>query len=201
MSGRFLEWGCRARPLPGERVSGDRAFVNVDGRRALAVAADGLGHGPDAAKASDRVAGTIGDTAPEDVVAVVERCHHALRGTRGAALSVASIDAGAGSLTWLGVGNVEGRLVRSVSHPAHQESLLPAPGVVGHELPPLRAATLPIARGDMLLFATDGVAPAFADAMSLSGPCATIAEAALERHARAGDDALVLVARYLGEGA
>jgi len=38
-----------------------------------------------------------------------------------------------------------------------QESLLLRAGVVGSQLPALQATVLPIARGDALFFATDGV--------------------------------------------
>ena len=40
----------------------------------------------------------------------MKRCHVALRGTRGAAISIAFISTSEGGMTWLGVGNVEGRV-------------------------------------------------------------------------------------------
>jgi negative regulator of sigma-B (phosphoserine phosphatase) len=197
-SAHVLEWGCSACPFPGEKRSGDRAVVNAYGSRALVMAVDGVGHGRDAARASDCVAAIVGESAEWDLVDLVERCHSALSDTRGAALSVASLDAGSGMLTWLGVGSVEGRLVRA-SHTRRGQASLPlAPGVVGHVLPPLRTARLPLARGDLLLFATDGVDPAFADTLVVPGSCSAIAGRALRKHGREGDDALVLVVRYLG---
>ena len=201
MSGPVLEWACSARPIPGESVCGDQALVDVDGQLALAAAVDGLGHGPDAAVAAERALEAIAGCTATDVVDLAERCHEALRRTRGAALSMASLDGGSATMTWLGVGNVEGRIVRASSERARNESLLLAPGVVGHELPFLRAASERLTRGDLLLFATDGIDPAFADALHTTGTCRAIADGVLERHARPSDDALVLVVRYLGRQA
>lgn len=72
------------------------------------------------------------------------------------------------------------------------------PGVVGHELPPLRTATVALERGDLVLMATDGVDPGYADDLEPAGSCGAISRAVLERHARDSDDALVVVIRYLG---
>ena len=201
MTAPVLEWACSARPLAGEPVSGDRGLVEVDGSLALAAAVDGLGQGPDAALAADQAVGAIAGCVAGDVVRVVERCHDALRRTRGVALSVAALDGRSATLTWLGVGNVEGRIVRAAGPASRGESLLLAPGVVGHALPTLRAASVRLGRGDLLMFATDGIDPAFADALSMAGSCRAIADGVLERHARQTDDALVLVMRYLGQDA
>ena len=185
--------------MPGEDVSGDGALVAVRDGGAVATAVDGLGHGPTAALAAERALDTVRASGDEDVVVLVERCHDALRETRGAAMSIATIDRSRATMTWLGVGNVEGRIVRAPgSRGARSEALILTPGVVGHELPPLRAANVELERGDLLLMATDGIDPAYADGLEPSGPCSAIAQAVLERHARATDDALVAVIRYLG---
>ena len=199
MSGPLLEWSCTGRPYPGQAVSGDRALVNLNGCAALCAVVDGLGHGAAAALAADRAIEAIGSaaTAGSDLV---ERCHAALGDTRGAAIGIASVDGASAALTWFGVGNVEGRILRSGSRRRGPLGLLLAPGIVGHKLPRLRPTILRVRRGYVLLIATDGVDPAFADSLSASGSCAAIAARVLEEHARPADDALVLVARYLGAG-
>jgi negative regulator of sigma-B (phosphoserine phosphatase) len=198
MTTPVLEWAVRSRPIDGAEVSGDRALVRVHGPSAVAAAIDGLGHGSAAAMAAERAADALAGRAEADVAMLVERCHEVLARTRGAALSVASLDGSADLMKWLGVGNVEGRVVRASKRHAAAESLLLTPGVVGHELPQLRASSTRLQRGDLLLFATDGVDPAFADVLDVSGSCAAIADRVLERHGRRSDDALVLVVRYLG---
>jgi hypothetical protein len=49
-----------------------------------------------------------------------------------------------------------------------------------------------------VIFATDGIRRDFADGLVPSGSCREIADHILKEHTRGSDDALVLVARYLG---
>jgi len=51
--------------------------------------------------------------ADDSLVSLVQKCHEALRPTRGVVLSLALIDFQLGTLTWLGIGNVQGVLIRS----------------------------------------------------------------------------------------
>jgi len=70
-------------------------------------------------------------------------------------------------MTWLGVGNVHGVLMRSDARKGNvQESLLLRDGVVGSQLPALQATVLLIVRGGTLFFATDGVRSDFSMALS-----------------------------------
>jgi negative regulator of sigma-B (phosphoserine phosphatase) len=129
----------------------------------------------------------------------MERCHTALRGTRGAAISLAFISTSERGMTWLGVGNVEGRVVSgnpSATRP--KGSLALVSGVAGYELPAVRTAALEVRPGDVLMFATDGVDPSFADSLDLSGSTRAITERIMARHRRPTDDALVVAVRYLG---
>lgn len=195
-----LQWDVAAVPIPGEQALGDRAVVAFAGERVLVGAIDGLGHGPEAAAAAEAAATVLESCVAQDPAATVGQCHHALRDTRGAALSLAWIDAAKHTMTWLGVGNVEGRLVRAAAPFVATHSLLVHSGIVGHELPDLSAQTTTIARGDLLIFATDGVRRDFADGFVPSGSCGEIAHRILDRDALGTDDALVLVARYLASG-
>ena len=196
---RLLEWATATRVRPGERVAGDLAVLAPAPAGAIIAAVDGLGHGPAALRAARVAVREASRGAQPDIAALTRRCHRALRYTRGAALSVGLV-AGAGrSLTWLGVGNVEGRLVRATpGGRTAQESLGLAPGLPGRDLPELSPKTLPLDRGDLLIFATDGVAQCFADGLDVSGSAAEIAERIMTRHWKADDDALSVVLRYLG---
>jgi serine phosphatase RsbU (regulator of sigma subunit) len=195
-----LEWDAAATPIPGEQALGDCEVVAFAGARVLVAAVDGLGHGPEAAAAARAAVSVLQRSAGQDPAAAVLECHRALRDTRGAALSLASIDVDEQTLTWVGVGNVEARLLRGAGAFAATESLLLHSGIVGHSLPRLSAQTTKIARGDVLLFATDGIARDFADDLVPSGSCREIAHSILDRHGLGSDDALVLVARYLARG-
>jgi phosphoserine phosphatase RsbX len=193
-----LEWNIAACTLPGEETSGDRAVVAVVGDWALAAAIDGIGHGAKAALAAETAGAVVEGSPRQDVVSIVERCHAALRATRGVAISLASFDCASDVMTWTGVGNVEGRLLRGGELNSPAESLLLQSGIAGHKLPRISASRVPLRRGDVLILATDGIRRDFADRLATSGSTRDIAERLLERHATRTDDALVLVARYMG---
>ena len=195
---REVEWGTAAEPHPAERVSGDVALVLRAPKGALVAVFDGLGHGHEAARAARIARDAVRDAAGTDVVALVHRCHRALTRTRGAAVALAYVSTEAGTLTWLGVGNVEGRVVAGDQRGKANASLRLRPGVIGHRLPAIGATTLDIRRGDTIILATDGVARAFGEAVDLSGSPRRIAERILAEHWTVCDDGLVLVMRYLG---
>lgn len=118
-------------------------------------------------------------------------------------MSVASFNARDETLTWIGVGNVEGLLLRAQGTTTpRRESLLLRGGVVGGRLPALSAAIVPVVRGDTLIFATDGVRNDFALAPLASAEAPQrLADHILADWARGNDDALVLVGRWLGTAA
>lgn len=185
--------------LPGEPQSGDLHTVRALPTGTLVAAVDGLGHGKHAAAAAKLAAATLEAHAHEPLKALVQRCHRNLQGTRGVVLSIAWLDRAEETLTWLGVGNVEGVLVRSTQGAAAgRKRLVADAGVVGLRLPALHPRTLPVAPGDLIIFATDGVDAAFAEAPIPEGPPEKVARRILAAHGRNTDDALVLVARYRG---
>ena len=94
---------------------------------------------------------------------------------------------------------VEGILVsRESSGRPRQRTLLLRGGVVGSQIPPLYASLVPIRPGDTLVFATDGIRSDFARDLVLEDTPQQLAGRILATHAKGTDDALVLVARYLG---
>jgi hypothetical protein len=134
----------------------------------------------------------------ESVVAQVTRCHEGLYATRGVAMSVASFNLPEARISWLGVGNVQGVLLRrGLSRSVTEESLLLRAGVGGVQLPSLRVSVLPVSAGDTLIFTTDGVNTDFDRRLARNHPPRKAAESILAQHGKTTDDALVLVARYL----
>jgi hypothetical protein len=192
-----LVWSAAARPLNGTAEGGDlHVVVEVDGG-ALAAVIDGAGHGAEAAEAAAQAAEVLRAFPTESPLRLVRRCHERLRLTRGAVMSLASFDAQRSVVTWLGVGDVSGTLVRGRGV-GSTTFLLPRAGVVGVRLPTLFAQTLPIARGDTVVFATDGVSTALVYEIDPTASTQIIAERILARHGRSVDDALVLVTRCVG---
>lgn len=195
----LIDWGVAAFTLPGQEESGDRYAVVPFPEGILVAAVDGLGHGAEAAAAAKVAVATVERHAGEPLISTMERCHDNLRETRGAAMTAASFSAPEGIVTWLGVGNVEGLLLNGDQNarPACQ-SLLLCRGILGGHMPPLSSSRVPVARGDILILATDGVRCGFAPELSLCDPPRQMADLVLARYATGTDDALVLVARYLG---
>jgi hypothetical protein len=135
----------------------------------------------------------------EPIISLVEQCHETLRSTRGVVMSLASLDLQHGMVTWLGVGNIPGVLMRAAAKKGSvQEMLLLRAGVVGSQLPPLQAAVLPIARGDVLFFATDGIRGSFVESLTARENPQRAANRILENYRTGNDDALVLVVRPAG---
>jgi negative regulator of sigma-B (phosphoserine phosphatase) len=186
--------------LPGQTESGDRHIVAQVPQGVLAAVVDGLGHGPEAAAVAERAIGVLGSYAnSEPLPALVRRCHNALGGTRGVVMSLAVFEVPDQTMTWLGVGDVEGRLLIKIDKKRYApESLLLRPGVVGQRLPPLKPSVARVARGDLVIFATDGIDPNFAENLSVDNPPEAIANHIVKSYSKRTDDALALVVRYLG---
>jgi negative regulator of sigma-B (phosphoserine phosphatase) len=195
----LAEWGVAGRAIAGETVSGDAHVLAAFSNGFLAAVVDGLGHGPQAMAAAIRATAALRKHPGGPVEELMRRCHEELRRMRGAVLSLASFSTDNTMMTWLGVGNVEGVLFRAVATAkGKRESLLLRGGVVGYQLPPLRAATLPVFFGDTLVLATDGISSGFRERSPLGLHPQDYADEILSRWGKHSDDALVLAVRYLG---
>jgi phosphoserine phosphatase RsbX len=195
----LLEYGISSVPAPGEVESGDLYLVCPTFRGALVGVVDGLGHGAEAADAARIAVATLEEHANDGVIALIRRCHERLRHTRGAVMSLASLDKFENTVTWLGVGNVEGMLLhgRWDDHP-HVETIFLRPGVVGYRLPPLQAVVTAMMPGDLFILNTDGIRGDFAARFSPEDQPSRIAEYISSNFRKGDDDGLVLVLRYLG---
>lgn len=193
----IIEWGWAGSAL--ELQSGDLHVVVPFCGGALVALIDGLGHGPEAAVAANAAASVLEAHASDAVVALVQRCHTGLRKTRGAVMSIASFNSRDSSMSWMGVGNVDGILVRLSARPEQRdEAIALRGGVVGYQLPPLQAKTLSVSPGDTLIMATDGIRSGFASRLAIEHAPQEIAESILARFGKSSDDAHVVVTRYLG---
>src|SRR5215217_3837734 len=180
-----------ARPYPGESVNGDAWQVDWHGLVCRIALVDGLGHGPQAATAALAALAALADEPALDPVDAVHCCHDALKGTRGAALLVVSIDVSRDQLIVAGAGNVEARLCQDggIKH------IMTDRGIVGSVLPRVRPVEMALAPGWLLLMHTDGIKRRF-DMQSLLKETLDgdgLAQAIVKEWARATDDATVLV--------
>jgi phosphoserine phosphatase RsbX len=192
-----LDWAVSGRPLPGEELSGDLAACMPVGDGALLAAIDGLGHGAKAAEAAAIARDTIAAHSSEPLASLLRHCHVGLVRTRGAAITLARVQCGAGLLQWVGVGNVEAYLVRRTesSHGSMVASSVLFGGTVGYRLPRVRDSVVELRPNDLVIMATDGLSRDFVYEVATGQPVDRLASGILDRHARATDDALVAVAR------
>lgn len=194
----MIEWGVAHAALAGEPECGDSHVVKAFPGGALVAVLDGIGHGAEACRAAETAAGILAERPEESIVSLVKRCHDALRGTRGVVMSLASFNFAQRMMAWCGVGNVEGLLVRSEAVNPPRESLLLRAGVLGHQLPALHSAVVPVVPGDTLIFTTDGIRHSFDSSRQYDQAPQKIADHILTQDSKGTDDSLVLVARYMG---
>ncbi|HUH84984.1 MAG TPA: SpoIIE family protein phosphatase [Stellaceae bacterium] len=194
-----LDCAVAARALGDAALSGDLYLAQPTTRGIRVAVIDGLGHGPEAARAAESARATLAAAADETPERLIESCHQSLRATRGAALTLAELDRERSEMTWVAVGNVEGMVLRVGADGAREKIyVLARGGIVGHRLPPLRRQTVALKPGDLLILATDGIRAGFDEALDPRAPPQRNADAVLRRYGRKADDALVLVGRWRG---
>jgi phosphoserine phosphatase RsbX len=197
-----IDYSVAARPCDGESVCGDVPLIQDFGRGVLLAVIDGAGHGELAAAAAAKAAEVLQQHADEAMIPLLERCHLALRRTRGAAMTVVSYYPEDKVFAWIGVGNVEACLFRA--DPAARprtEGVLLRGGVVGYQLPPLRASLVRVQAGDLLVVVTDGIRADFSEHFDPAKAPEKIARQILAGCFKGTDDALVLAARFRGGAA
>jgi serine phosphatase RsbU (regulator of sigma subunit) len=146
-----------SRPHPGETANGDAWRMDRWQSWTRVTVVDGLGHGPAAAAASEAALRALAERPDLGPAEALSRCHDALRGTRGAAVSIASIDPKGGRLQFAGVGNVEGVLWQA----GGREQLLTRRGIVGGTLPSVRMYEHALDGTWAIILHTDGVSQRF----------------------------------------
>lgn len=193
----FIEWAAASKTHPHEVICGDAYVVTQTRNGVLLCVIDGLGHGPEAAEASRTAADAIlnhDDASAEELIA---KCHDVLKTTRGAVLSLAVLDESRHIITWVGIGNVEGILLRP---DGHREWLPLRTGIVGCRMPGIRATEMTFSPDDLLVMFSDGITSRLLDHTYLDRRPAEMAEKIISTQAKGNDDALVLVARYQSSG-
>lgn len=188
------EVGAVCLPIPSEEVCGDAWDVGASNWGITVGMADGLGHGPHAAVASEAAVALIADRPAVRVSELMQLAHAALHGTRGAAVAIAAIDCDAGELTFAGIGNIAGCIVDG----AVRRHLMSHNGIVGSNLRKVQTFSHPWAPGCMLVLHSDGLGTRWdLDAypgLAFRHP-ALIAAVLYRDFARQRDDASVLVIR------
>ncbi len=190
----MAEFGAVSVPLKGQAANGDTHCFRPHGDGWTLVVADGLGHGTEAAKASNEAVGIFRDHEDGSPEKIVEAIHAGLRATRGGAVSVARYDAVRGTVAFCGLGNVAGTTVQGGT--AHGTVVLA--GTAGHNARRIQAFDYPLAPGGLFVLCSDGIGSGWslADYPGLAEAHPALVAAVIYRDfARTRDDATVAVAR------
>ncbi|MDT0611927.1 ATP-binding protein/SpoIIE family protein phosphatase [Streptomyces lancefieldiae] len=141
-------------PFGGAEYSGDAWTWVRSGDRVTLMLADGLGHGPEAARASTAAVEALRGAAHLGPAEALRRLDTALTATRGAAVALAQVDTRAGTLRFAGIGNVGARLCEGGTW----RHLVSRPGIVGtHRPTTLREEEAAWADDRVLVLHSDGL--------------------------------------------
>jgi negative regulator of sigma-B (phosphoserine phosphatase) len=125
----------------------------------------------------------------------MQRLHQHLNGTRGAAVGLCAIDAAAGRLDYVGIGNTTIRRFGETD-----TRLVSQDGVLGQNMRTPRLQTLELVSGDAIVLYTDGVSDRFT-ATDYPGvllhPPKQMADNIVQRFGKDHDDAACVAVRVL----
>lgn len=193
-----MEIGAVNRPKPGQEICGDAWAVEFRAGRALFFLADGLGHGPDAAIASQEAVRAFRKQASRRPKEILEAVHAALHGTRGAAAALAEIDFEKQEVCFAGIGNIAG----TISTPPQSQSMVSHNGIVGHQVRKVQEFFYPWTSRALLIMHSDGLSHRWQleryPGLTVRHP-ALIAGVLYRDFQRRNDDATVLVGRMAPE--
>lgn len=186
-------------PRRGERVNGDAWGWTVDDAGVLAVLADGLGHGPEAAAAGAVAVADLAELASCEPAEALLRLHARLRGTRGAAVTVVRLqrspDGGGHRLLVAGAGNVAAVVVAADG--AVRRTLI-GHGTAGLVVRTPTQTTTAVPEGGVVVLHTDGLVGSWdlrGRPRAVAAAPAVLAGLLLRDHERGTDDTGVLVLR------
>jgi anti-sigma regulatory factor (Ser/Thr protein kinase) len=188
-----FEVGAVSVAMPGQPVCGDAWTFRTEGRQGVFVVVDGLGHGSEAHRAA---ALAVREPPPPDRPPehLLERAHAELRITRGAAMSVMTLDLDTGRARFSGVGNVAGMLVS----PSATKRMVSVAGIVGHNMRKVQGFDYPVQGPSVMVMYSDGLGTHWnlSDYPGLlDEPPAIIAAVLYRDHSRRRDDVSVLVVK------
>lgn len=147
-----LDVAAHAIPYPGESQCGDAISVQVGEGRIGFCMIDGLGHGPEAAKAAQAAVKVFEESAHRYPGEILQLCHQALGHTRGAAMAIALLDRG--QLIHCGIGNIS---CYTASHTGSQQHLLSQDGIVGYTARRFQDKTYAWDKDSQLVMHSDGI--------------------------------------------
>lgn len=184
-------------PKPGQQVCGD-AFDVIEKKYVYKIIAlDGLGHGPEAANASQAAIKEFLNCENSTPVETLREIHSKIKGTRGAVGMILHLDVAGGSLSFTGLGNISARLMSL----GKNKSLISYNGIIGHTIPnTLTNNIILLSPQETLIVHSDGLKSRWdidrlPNIMDHDG--SVVASALYKDFSRKTDDLLILVVKNL----
>jgi anti-sigma regulatory factor (Ser/Thr protein kinase) len=191
-----LESGAVCLPKKGEEVVGDGWLLGPSGDYRSVLVVDGLGHGPNAARAARAASDAFAAHPAATPAALMQICHGALVTTRGAAGAVARVAAAKKRGTFAGIGNIACR----VEWTDERRQLVSHSGTLGHVMRRVQEFEFSFPAGALLILHSDGLATHWAstDYPGLASKHAGLIAGVLYRdHDRGRDDVTVVVLKNM----
>jgi anti-sigma regulatory factor (Ser/Thr protein kinase) len=188
-----LDMNALMLPKHGEELCGDGWKYLKIGSSVKLIALDGLGHGPEAHKASKKAVKEfieIKNTTPSDTIKIL---HRKIRDTRGAVGMVIHIDTYINMIAYAGLGNISAKNINAES----TKNLVSYNGIIGHTIPnTIHSNSIDWHPYDTLIVHSDGLKSRW-DFMQLPNILqydgSVIAAALYKDFSRQTDDLLIIV--------
>jgi anti-sigma regulatory factor (Ser/Thr protein kinase) len=187
-----LEVGAVCLPKTGEEVPGDGWLLEASGDYRTIMVVDGLGHGPNAARAARAATEAFAAHPAATPGALMKICHGALAATRGAAGAAARVLPAKKHGSFAGVGNIACR----VEMTGERRQLVSHSGTLGHVMRRVQEFEFDFPVGALLILQSDGLTTRWTseDYPGLLGKHAGLIAGVLYRdHNRGTDDVTVVV--------
>lgn len=190
----MIEYGVVSQCKPGRQVSGD-AYTVVDGDESTLVALiDGLGSGEAAQEAAKLAQQCVETNTQAPLEDLLQFCHDALRGTRGAAMMLMRIDRISKQVSFAGVGNIGVRVLSDTPIKPLSRN-----GIVGFRMSSVREFSYPYTEGDVFILHSDGVSTRFVvdehHVRHSKVDLQQTAEEIVQNYGKQDDDVTILVVR------
>ena len=190
---------AQGQPIETRLSAGARSStcVHLDCNEAALIAiVDGTGHGAEASLAAQTILARMAQSPQQDLELLLRQCHIDARATRGAAAALLRLDA-TPQASILGLGSITAQ--STLLSPGQTKHAAMAAGALGFNAPQhLLLDALPVSGNHILAVWSDGIPRALAlesiELVERMNAEAT-AEAILEEHGSAQDDASVIIVR------
>lgn len=178
-----LDWSVHVQPFPGAPRGGDTGIVIPLDGGALAVLVDASGHGLSAYFIAQKIRAYILGNSLYEPDLLLQELDRELKGTDGAAISIARIKGT--QISFAGIGNVQ---VKVADRPLFVRN-----GIVGVRMHQPKLVQTQLERDQWLLMHTDGVN---SPDILIGSSANIIARSIIKEFASKADDAAVLLLRW-----